>query len=114
MTIYKNKTNFKIMEEKNQSPKKLSYEELQKAAGDLHLQYQKLANEYQKAIQALNNREFDYMSFLLQMLFKVVEHPEMYKTEFVAWSTDTIQAALTSFAESIKPKEEAKNDEKAE
>ena len=54
--------------EENKSKKtneKLSYEELNKAASELHVQYQKLAVEYQKAMKALNDREFDYMSVLL-------------------------------------------------
>ena len=93
------------MEEKKEQ-KKLSYEELSKAASELHVQYQKLAQEYQKAVEALRNREFDYTSFFLQMLFKVMDHPEMYKDTFVTWCSDNIEAALTSFAESTKPKEE--------
>ena len=100
------------MEEKTQN-KKLSYDELSKAASELHVQYQKLLQEYQKAMEALHNREFDYTSFLLQMLFKVMEHPEMYKSEFVDWCSNNIEAALTTFAESMaKPgKPEDKKDE---
>ena len=37
-------------EAKNKEQKKLSYEELNKAASDLHVQYQKLLAEYQKAM----------------------------------------------------------------
>lgn len=84
------------MEEK----KKLSYEELSKAASELHIQYQKLMSEYQKAMAALDDRAFNYSSFLLQMLFKVVEHPEMYTKEFIEWSTKNIESAIYSFAES--------------
>ena len=85
------------MEEK----KKLSYEELSKAASELHLQYQKLMSEYQKAVAALDDRAFNYTSFLLQMLFKVVEHPELYKKEFVDWSINNIESAICTFADSI-------------
>ena len=97
---------------KNQnSPKKLTYEELSKAASDLHVNYQKLMAEYQKAVEALRQRDFDYTSFFLGALFRVMEHPEMYKDEFVTWAADNIQAALTTFAESMKPAEEEKKDE---
>lgn len=89
------------MEEKNQT-KKLSYEELSKAASELHVQYQKLVAEYRKAMTALNNRDFDYMSFLLTMLFKVMEHPEMYTENFVKWAAQNIEQSLTSFAESMR------------
>lgn len=97
------------MEEKN---KKLTYEELSKAASDLHVQYQKLVVEYQKAMQALNNRDFDYTSFFLSMLFKVMEHPEMYSEEFVAWTSKHIEDALYSFEKAMNPEQsEEKTDE---
>ena len=102
------------MEEKNknQQPKKLSYDELNKAASELHVQYQKLLAEYQKAMQALQSRDFDYTSFFLQMLFKVMEHPEMYKDDFIKWASENIEGALTSFAENFKaPVSEEKKDE---
>ena len=91
--------------------KKLSYEELSQAASDLHVQYQKLVVEYQKAMEALRNRDFDYTSFFLSMLFKVMDHPEMYNDKFVSWCSENIEGALTSFAENAKPKEEEKTDE---
>lgn len=96
------------MEEKNKKagqPEKLSYDDLAKNFGELHLQYQKLAAEYQKAVQALNSREFDYTSFFLSMLFKVMEHPEMYADEFVNWTTQHIQDALYSFDSAMNPEE---------
>ena len=97
------------MEEKQ---KKLTYEELAKNFGELHLQYPKLVDAYQKALQALNNKDFDYTSFFLSMLFKVMEHPEMYENEFVEWTAKHIQDALYSFAEMMKPAEsEEKTDE---
>lgn len=99
------------MEEKKQNQtKKLSYEELSKAASELHVQYQKLMAEYQKAVQALNSRDFDYTSFYLQMLFKVMEHPEMYTKEFTDWASKNIEGALTSFAENFKQPEDAEKD----
>lgn len=87
------------MEEK--TAKKLSYEELSKAASELHVQYQKLVAQYQKAMEALNNREFDYTSFFLQMLFKVLEHPDLYSPEFVTWTVQNVENALTSFADTV-------------
>lgn len=105
------------MEEKKQNQpqqKKLSYEELSKAASELHVQYQKLMAEYQKALEALRNRDFDYTSFFLQMLFKVMDHPEMYKDEFVKWASDNIEAALTTFADNFKQPQEEPEKEKDE
>lgn len=95
------------MEEKKN--KKLSYDELNKMFSELHLQYQKLAAEYQKAMQALHDRDFDYTSFFLQMLFKVVDHPEQYSKEFVGWTVKNIEGALTSFADNFKQQEENKD-----
>ena len=102
------------MEEKQKSgqPEKLSYEQLSKAASDLHVNYQKLSamyqqlsDQYEKAVEALKNREFDYTSFFLSMLFKVMEHPEMYNDDFVSWASKQIEDALYSFEKAMTPKE---------
>ena len=100
------------MEEKkkNGQPEKLSYEELAKNFGELHLQYQKLVQEYQRAVQALNSRDFDYTSFFLSMLFKVMEHPEMYSDEFVSWTSKHIEDALYAFDNAMKQQPENKNE----
>lgn len=102
------------MEEKkkNGQPEKLSYEDLAKNFGELHLQYQKLVQEYQKAVQALNSRDFDYTSFFLSMLFKVMEHPEMYTDEFCKWTSEHIMDALYSFDNAMK--QQPKNANEAE
>ena len=103
-------------EKKNQKP--LSYEELKQNFGELHMQYQKLVQEYQKAMEALRQREFDYTSFFLQMLFKVLDHPEMYKEDFVTWCSENIQGALTTFAESMnaqrQPEQEPEKEKSSE
>lgn len=100
------------MEEKkkNGQPEKLSYEDLAKNFGELHLQYQKLVQEYQKAVQALNSRDFDYTSFFLSMLFKVMEHPEMYTDEFCKWTSEHIMDALYSFDNAMKQQRENANE----
>lgn len=98
------------MEEKKKQ-EKLSYEELKQKFGDLFGQYQKLSAEYQRAVQALNNRDFDYTSFFLSMLFKVMEHPEMYETEFVEWTAKHIQDALYAFDKAMAQTPEEKTDE---
>ena len=101
------------MEEKKKAgqQEKLSYEELAKNFGELHLQYQKLVAEYQKAMSALNNRDFDYSSFFLSMLFKVMEHPEMYSDKFVEWAGKHIEDALYSFDSAMHQNPEEKTDE---
>lgn len=101
------------MEEKKKAgqQEKLSYEELAKNFGELHLQYQKLAAEYRKAMEALNNRDFDYTSFFLSMLFKVMDHPEMYSDKFVEWTGKHIEDALYSFDSAMRQNPEEKTDE---
>lgn len=102
------------MEEKkkNGQPEKLSYDELKQRFGDLFGQYQKLSAEYQRAMEALNNRDFDYTSFFLSMLFKVMEHPEMYTEEFCKWTSEHIMDALYSFDNAMK--QQPKNANEAE
>ena len=104
------------MEEKkkNGQPEKLTYEQLASKFGELSLQYQKLVNEYQKAVQALNSREFDYTSFFLSMLFKVMEHPEMYTDEFCKWTSEHIMDALYSFDNAMKQGQPEENKDEAE
>lgn len=110
MISYRQTLKKKVMGNQAQAPgngaKKLTYDELNKAASELHIQYQKLAAEYQKVVAQLQSRDFDYTSFFLQMLFKVLEHPELYKDEFVKWCVENIQGALTTFANSLKPEAE--------
>lgn len=99
-------------EKKKPGQQKLSYDALAKNFGELHLQYQKLAAEYQKAVEALNNRDFDYTSFFLSMLFKVMEHPEMYNDKFVEWTSKHIEDALYSFDKAMNQAQpEEKSDE---
>lgn len=102
----------KIMEVKKQvKDQKLSYEELSRAASELHVNYQKLQQKYVEAMEALRNRDFEYTSFFLQMLFKVLDHPEQYTQDFVDWSVKNIEGALQSFADSMS--EAAEKEEKA-
>lgn len=98
----------KIMEEKKvKEQKKLSYEELNQAASELWQANQKLTQQIQKMQKALENRDFDYSSFFLSMLFKVTEHIDLYSDEFKKWTIENIQAALTSFAASYSDLKES-------
>ena len=100
------------MEEKGtKKQEKLSYEELQKLAGDLSQQNQKMYQQIVQMRDALDRRDFDYSSFFLSMLFKVMEHPEMYSDDFVTWASKQIESALTTFAEAISKTPEEKKDE---
>lgn len=96
---------------------KLSYDELNRAASEIHIQYQKLveqyrqlAQEHQKALAALESREFDYTSFFISMLFKVMEHPDQYDYDFVKWSAGKIQDTLQSFDQAMNEKPEERAD----
>lgn len=105
----------------NKEPKKLSYDELKKTASEIHVayqklaaQYQKLANEHEEALKALDDKAFSQTSFFLSCLFKVLEHPEMYKNaEFVDWASENIESILRGFNSALtaepedKPKDEA-------
>ena len=87
--------------------KKLSYEELSKAASELHVQYQKLMAEYRRVTEELSRRDFEFSFTLLGMLFKVMDHPDQYKSDFVGWASDTIQMMLMSFSQAIGGEEKA-------
>lgn len=89
------------MEEKkkqtNPGGAKLSYEELSKAASELHVQYQKLMSEYKKVVEALNNRDMEYSTMFIQMMFKVLEHPDYYAPDFPKWCAEKIEDAIKTF-----------------
>ena len=89
------------MEEKKNKQEKLSYEDLQKVAGDLSQQNQKMYQRIMEMQRALESRDFDYTSFFLSMLFKVMEHPEMYRDDFVSWASKKIEDALMTFDKAI-------------
>jgi len=98
-------------EKKTGQQEKLTYDELKQKFGDLFAQYQKLSAEYQRAVEALNARDFDYTSFFLSMLFKVMEHPEMYTDTFVTWSGKKIEEAMYSFDKAMAGQPGEKKDE---
>ena len=101
------------MEEKKQEAKKpqeISFEQLKQYYGELSQRYQQLVAQADQMQQALQSREFDYMSFFVSMLFKVMEHPEMYNDEFTLWAAKEIEDALRSFKAASTPEPEAKKE----
>ena len=90
------------MEESKAKQEKLTYEQLAQYAGELSQQNQRLVNQIRQMQEALEDRSFNYSSFYLSMLFRVMEHPEMYKDTFVEWVSKEIEDALTSFSEAAK------------
>lgn len=76
------------MEETKNVEKKLSYDELEKAANELLMQNQQLYTELQKANMANVFKRLDY-------LFKVVEFNNVFDTEFVNNCTAEIKDMMT-------------------
>ena len=93
------------MEEKKnkqgQNQEKLSYEGLKKTAADLYQQNMQLRHQLE---------QFDSTSFILSMLFKVMDHRENYDPEFVDWVKKNIQDALVSFMEQFVEPEKKDED----
>jgi len=90
----------------NEQPKQLSYDELKGYYGELQQQYQKLMMHYQECQQALNDRSMETTSFVLNALFRVMEHPNRYSEKFVNWVTNNIQVAVTTLVESVSKEPE--------
>ena len=93
------------MEEKKkqgQAQEKLSYDQLKQMASDLYQQNQQLMARL---------RDFDVDSFLLSMLFKVMDHSDKYDFSFVEWTKNHIQGTLTSFVAQLEGEVE-KNEDK--
>lgn len=99
------------MEEKKQN-EKMSYDDLKNALGDMSVQYQKAVNHIRMLEERLEQADFSRASFLLQSMFQVMNHAELYDEKFVDWCKENIQAAITSFYEQSLPEEpEQKKDE---
>lgn len=104
------------MEEEKKENGKWSYEELEADFNQLRSDYKALVVRYQNA---MHEKEFEYMSFFLQMLFKVIEHKPAYEPEFGKWAADNIMNILTIFGNSLsggqcdgEPKKESGNESK--
>lgn len=104
------------MEEKNkkpaQKPQEITFDQLKQYYGELSQRYQQLAQHNEQLQQALENQEFNYMSFYVSMLFKVMEHPEMYNEEFVNFAAKEIEDALRSFKAASVAEPEQKTEDK--
>lgn len=88
------------MEEKKQKQEKagqITFDQLKEYYAELSQRYQQLSAQNEQMRQALEDQQFNYMSFFVSMLFKVMEHPEMYNDDFVNWSSKEIEGALRSF-----------------
>jgi hypothetical protein len=92
------------MEENKEKQGKLSYEELNEAASQLHADYQKLMAEYRKAIEEINRLQFDGVAFELSMLFKVLENKTVFSnneklrgTDFIGWCVSRIHDGIVSY-----------------
>ena len=86
------------MEEKKQNEnQKLSYEKLSEVASELHVNYQKAIAQIQQYRDALDKLSFNRTAFLLDSLFKVMDHVELYDEDFAKWAKDNIQQAVTTF-----------------
>lgn len=99
--------------------KEPTVEELKKAYGDLNKRFSELFTQYQKLSRMYNDamsqiKGFDYLSFFLSMLFKVMEHPNRYPEGFIVWCSKHIQRLLTTFESELRevPDEEQERKER--
>lgn len=79
----------------------LTREELKANFDELTIQYRKAVDYIQQLREELQKRDFDYSSFYLSMLFKVMESPAMFSQEFVTNCAQEIENALTSFHQAM-------------
>lgn len=79
----------------------LTREELKANLDELTIQYRKAVDYIQQLREELQKRDFDYSSFYLSMLFKVMENASAFSQEFVTNCASEIENALTSFHQAI-------------
>lgn len=102
------------MEETKNKQEKLSYEQLNHMAGDLYQQNQQLVARIKQMQEALEDTEFNHLSFFLSMLFKVIDHPDSYTGDFVVWCTESIEHMLTGYADTFFKKADDSENNKPE
>lgn len=82
---------------KRPAQEKLSYEKLKEIVAGLSQRNQTLERQLQN---------FDTTSFMLSMLFHVMDNADRYDKEFVEWTKTNIQTALVTFMDQISQGEE--------
>jgi hypothetical protein len=108
-----NKTvNMAGKEVKKEETKKISYEDLQKAAGQLYQQNQQLINkckQYEEQMQRLNNVEVR-----LHYLFEVLDKGSYFDNDFIDVCVNEIKEIMTIKEESEEENTEGKEEESKE
>ena len=105
------------MEEKKnegvQTPAKLSYEDLEKAAQQLSQQAEALYREDKQLREAVNNINRQDAYAELNFKFKVLDNPSLFSDEFVARTIESIESTMTPPKDVDEPNtKEAKEEDK--
>jgi hypothetical protein len=108
-----NKTvNMTGKEVKKEEPKKISYEDLQKAAGQLYQQNQQLiakCKQYEEQMQRLNNVEVR-----LHYLFEVLDKGSYFDNDFIDVCVNEVKEIMTIKEEPEEENTEGKEGESKE
>lgn len=108
-----NKTvNMTGKEVKKEETKKISYEDLQKAAGQLYQQNQQLINkckQYEEQMQRLNNVEVR-----LHYLFEVLDKGSYFDNDFIDVCVNEVKEIMTIKEEAEEENTENKEEESKE
>lgn len=83
------------MEEKKEQNKKLSYEQLELAARQLSGQLDTVAKENQQLKTVMQKMQLDNLFAELNFRFKVLEHKDSFREEFVARIVNEIELIMT-------------------
>jgi len=89
---------------KNEETKKISYEDLQKAAGQLYQQNQQLiakCKQYEEQMQRLNNVEVR-----LHYLFEVLDKGSYFDSDFIDTCVNEVKEIMTIKEETEEEKED--------
>ena len=92
----------KIQAEKKQ-PEKLSYEKLQEIAGDLQQRLRQAEQRLQQAGQYIGSLQTQNVFSYLENLFKTLEHPEAFSTEFYEACASDVQSIMTGLHSVLTP-----------
>ena len=89
-----------------EAKKKLSYEDLQKVAGELQYQNQQLNERLKQANMYIQQMNMDMQFKHLDYLFKVLENKECFDSDFVITCAEDIKTIISIPEEEKEEKKE--------
>lgn len=98
----------------NEQPEKLSYEKLQEIVAELELRNSRLVEEYKKLRAFVTEQQTQSIFAYLNAAERVIEHYELFSTDFIGVLTKDIEKIMYKLREIIVPEDEEEDEQHGE